>query len=89
MGDTRSIMFLEQRARVVDRQYRDSTAILTVRIGRRQMDQLLSNRGAGATMTIDGLPVHEALKQVWSNGRAPEPPRVPPHQQHWHAPTAE
>ena len=89
MGDTRSIMFLEQRARVIDRQYRDSTAILTVSIGRRQMDQLLSNRGAGAAMTIDGLPVHEALKQVWSNGRAPEPPRVPPHQQHWHAPTAE
>ncbi len=89
MGDTRSIMFLEQRARVIDRQYRESTAILTVSIGRRQMDQLLSNRGAGATMTIEGLPVHEALKQVWSNGRPPEPPRVPPHQQYWHAPTAE
>ena len=86
MGDTRSIMFLEQRARVVDRQYRDSTAILTVKIGRRQMDQLLSNRGAGGRMTIDGMPVHEAIKQVWSNGRPPEAPRVPPHQQHWHAP---
>jgi GTP-binding protein HflX len=86
MGDTRSIMFLEQRARVLDRQYHDSTAVLTVAIGRRQLDQLLSNRGAGASMTIDGLAVHDALKHIWSNGEKSLPPRVPPHHQHWHAP---
>jgi GTP-binding protein HflX len=86
MGDTRSIMFLEQRARVLDRQYHDSTAVFTVAIGRRQIAQLLANRGAGASMTIDGLPVHEALRSIWANGVAPPPQRTPPHQQHWHAP---
>jgi GTP-binding protein HflX len=86
MNDTRSIMFLEQRTRVLDRQYRDSLAIFTVRIGRRQVDQLLSNRGVGSRMTIAGMPPHEALQQVWSNGTPPAPPRMPPHLQAWHAP---
>jgi GTPase len=88
MNDTRSIMFLEKRARVLDRQYRDATAVFKVMIGRRQVDQLLANRGVGARMTIDDLPPHEALETIWSNGRAAPEPRMPPHQQHWHAPEA-
>ncbi len=86
MNDTRTIMFLEQRAQVLDREYHGSTAEFTVAIGRRQIDQLLTNRGVGAQMTIDGLPVHEALKRIWSNGNPPAPPRIPPHHQPWHAP---
>jgi hypothetical protein len=80
-------MFIEKRTKVLDRQYHDSTAVLKVRIGRRQVDQLLAGGGgAGGRMTIDGLPPHEALKTIWSNGAAAPEPRTPPHHQLWHAP---
>jgi GTP-binding protein HflX len=86
MDDSKSIMFLEQRARVLHRRYQDSRAVLTVRIGRRQVDRLLANRGVGGNMTIAGLPPHEALQRVWTNGAHAPVKRAPPHLQDWHAP---
>jgi len=80
MGDTRRIMFLEKRAQVLDRQYRDTTAVFTVRIGRRQIDQLLA-LGA-AQLTIDGMKPHEALAKHWENGKAAPLVRIPPHETH-------
>ena len=79
MGDARAINFIEQRATVLDRQYIDSTAILRVRIGRRQVDQLLAQ---GGRFTIDGMKPHEALEAHWGNGKPPVPVRVPPHERH-------
>ena len=40
IGEGKAIHFLESRADVLDRQYIDDHAILTVRIGNRQFDQL-------------------------------------------------
>jgi len=79
MGDARAINFLERRARVLDRRYEDTTAILRVRIGKRQVDQLLAQ---GGRFTIDGMRPHEALARLWGNGQTPAPPRIPPHHRH-------
>lgn len=80
MGDTRRIMFLEKRTQVLDRRYDDSTAVFTVRIGRRQMDQLLAQ--GGSSMMINGRKPHEALAQYWENGKQAVERRVPPHEKH-------
>jgi hypothetical protein len=81
MGDTKSIMFLEKRTRVLDRQYHDSTAVLTVEIGRRQVDHLLT-LGGGGRIQIDGMPPHEAIQTIWRVERPAPPVRVPPHERH-------
>jgi GTP-binding protein HflX len=80
MSDARAIMFLEKRTDVLDRQYHDSTAVLTVRIGRRQLDELLT-RG-GANLSINGLRPHDALAQLWNNGKPPAVARERPHERH-------
>lgn len=79
MGDTKAIMFLERRTPILDRQYHDSTAIFRVRIGRRQVDQLLA---LGGKFTINSARPHEALNTIWSNGATTKPVRVPPHHRH-------
>jgi len=64
MRDGRTIAFLEKRTEVLDRQYDGDEVRFTVRIGRRQVDQLLAQ---GARMTINGAPPLEAVKQVWDD----------------------
>jgi GTP-binding protein HflX len=81
MSDASRIMFIEKRMDVLDRSYHDSTAVLTVRIGRRQLDELLA-RG-GANLSINGLSPHEAIEQLWGNGRVPASPRIKPHEIHF------
>ena len=78
MGDTRSIMFLEKRAQVLDRQYHNSTAVFTMRIGRRQVEQLMA-LGA-ARITIDGMKPHEALAKYWDDIKPAPAVRIPPHE---------
>jgi hypothetical protein len=80
MGDTRGIMFLEKRTDVINREYEDSQAIFTVKIGRRQLEQLLAQ--GGAKLTIDGLRPHEAIARHWGNGKVEVPMRVPLHEKH-------
>jgi GTPase len=79
MGDARMIHLIEKRTQVLDRQYHDAQAVLRVRIGRRQVDQLLAQ---GGQFTINGLKPHEALERLWANGRSPAPQRVRPHERH-------
>jgi GTPase len=79
MGDTRSIMYLEQRTTVFDREYEDQTAIFSVSIGRRQLDQLLA---LGGGFTVNRLKPHEAIAQLWPNGEVETPTRVRPHEVH-------
>ncbi|MHC4273748.1 MAG: GTPase HflX [Planctomycetota bacterium] len=81
MSDGKTIALVEKRCEVLDRSYADGQVQLTVRIGRRQVDELLAQ---GARMRINGLEPHEALKQEWSGG-APDlggPPPVPPHERY-------
>ncbi|MCA9286263.1 MAG: GTPase HflX [Phycisphaerales bacterium] len=76
LNDDRTIDFLEKRADVLDRRYADGTVTLRVRLGRRQLEQLLSR---GTAARIDGLPAQEALRQVWDPSPVAAPLRVPPH----------
>ncbi|MHC4218545.1 MAG: GTPase HflX [Planctomycetota bacterium] len=81
MSDGRTIALIEKRCEVLDRSYDDGQVQLTVRIGRRQVDELLAQ---GARMRINGLEPHEALRREWSSAPAgPDRPRpVPPHEQY-------
>ncbi|HRP64234.1 MAG TPA: GTPase HflX [Phycisphaerales bacterium] len=76
LADARTIDFLERRAEVTQRDYRNGDAIFRVLLGRRHIDQLLAQ---GARMTINGLPALDAAKRDWPNDDAPPPVRVPPH----------
>jgi len=62
MSDGRTVALIEKRSTVLQRRYYDGMAELTVRIGRRQVDELLAQ---GARMRINGLDPHEALRQAW------------------------
>ena len=62
MSDGRTVALIEKRSTVLQRRYHDGVAELTVRIGRRQVDELLAQ---GARMRINGLDPHEALRQAW------------------------
>jgi GTP-binding protein HflX len=76
LRDGRAVAMLEQRATVLDRNYDGDHVEMRVRIGRRQMDQLLAR---GSQLTIDGVPAQEALARIWNDGADPPPSRVPPH----------
>ncbi len=79
MSDGKTVTLIEKRSTVLDRCYRDGEVEMTVRIGRRQVDELLAG---GARIRINGLGAQEALQQVWRTGESPLPsiPRpVPPH----------
>jgi GTP-binding protein HflX len=71
LSESRAIAFLEKRTEVLDRAYSADRVELTVRIGRRQIDQLLVG---GAALTVDGLAPQEAIARLW-NG---EPDDGPP-----------
>jgi hypothetical protein len=81
MSDGRTIALIEKRCEVLDRSYDDGQVHLTVRVGRRQVDELLAQ---GARMRINGLEPHEALKQEWSSGApaAGNPRPIPPHERY-------
>ncbi len=80
MSDGKTVTLIEKRGTVLSRRYRDGNVEMTVRIGRRQVDELLAG---GARIRINGMGAQEALQQEW---RIVEPPRpssagrpVPPH----------
>ena len=79
--DGKTVTLIEKRSTVLDRRYRDGEVEMTVRIGRRQVDELLAG---GARIRINGMRAQEALQQEWRIGESPQPsmPRpVPPHKQ--------
>ncbi|MEE8130091.1 MAG: GTPase HflX [Vicinamibacterales bacterium] len=62
MSDGRSVALIEKRSTVLERRYHDGEAEFTVRIGQRQVNELLAQ---GARIRINGLDPHEALQQQW------------------------
>jgi len=62
LSESKAIDFLEKRTEVLGRSYTDQTLVLTTRVGRRHIDQLLAQ---GASFTIDGLPAKDALAKKW------------------------
>ncbi len=60
----KSMQFLERRAYVLDREYTNDDVTMTVRLGRRQLDQL---RAMGEATAIDGQPLKApAETRGWS-----------------------
>jgi GTP-binding protein HflX len=66
LKEGRALHFLERRAEIDDRRYSDASVVMSVRIGRRQIEQLLAQ---GASFTIDGQPPREVLSS-WNGGAA-------------------
>ena len=95
LNDSKTMAFLEQRTTVLSRDYNNGTATLRVRIGQRQVQQLLAR---GASFTINGQPPTEGLRKTWDiKGRTrtradafadPDtevaPLGTPPHERLWH-----
>jgi GTP-binding protein HflX len=79
LAQSRAVDFIETRAAVSDRRYSDGFVHLTARIGRRQVEQLLT---LGADCTIDGRPAQEALRELWALEKEAPERRVPPHLGH-------
>jgi GTPase len=77
LADGRTIDFLEKRTPVLDRHYENGAVVMRVRLGRRQVDQLLSH---GARIEIDGRPIREALATIWDPPPPPRARRIPPHE---------
>jgi GTP-binding protein HflX len=81
LSEARAIDFLEKRTEVVARDYRDDSVAMQVRIGRRQVDQMLVHCPAAR---IDGRPALEGVQSAWSEdgawASASSPDRVPPHE---------
>lgn len=94
LNDSKTMAFLEQRTTVLSRDYNNGSATLRVRIGQRQVQQLLAR---GASFTINGQPPTEGLRKTWDiKGRTRtradafadpdtevEPLGTPPHERQW------
>jgi GTP-binding protein HflX len=76
IGESRAISFLETRAaEVIDRSYENGRARFTVRIGRRHLDQLLTQ---GAAIRIDDDDPAAAIARLWPDPASSAPPDGPP-----------
>ncbi|MHC5023053.1 MAG: GTPase HflX [Planctomycetota bacterium] len=84
LREARAIDFLENRAEVLDRHYHNQSVDLSVRIGRRQVEQLLAR---GTAMTIDGQSPLEALRAAWPDETpVAAAPLSPPHVRYFEPP---
>ena len=80
MADSRLVDYLEKRTEVLSRDWTETTAVYGVRIGRRQVEQLLAR---GSVFTLDGIPCTEALERLWPTPEVERDRPVPPHQRVW------
>ena len=77
LRDARTVDFLEKRCPVQARDYLDSSVTLTVEIGRRQVDQLLSR---GARFEIEGMPANDFVRTAWDPPAVRPDRGLPPHE---------
>ncbi len=77
LRDGRAVDFLEARAKVTDRQYSETSAILTVSLARRHIEQLIA---MGSRFLLNGLPVHEGIRQLWPPKEQAQVVRARPHE---------
>lgn len=61
---SKAIDFIEKRTEVLEREWKDDRSLYTIRIGHRQLEQVLSHE---KDLLIDGQPAKEALVQLWHN----------------------
>jgi 50S ribosomal subunit-associated GTPase HflX len=77
LRDARTVDFLEKRCPVQARDYLDASVTLTVEIGRRQVDQLLSR---GARFEIEGVPANDFVRTRWDPAPMRPDRGAPPHE---------
>lgn len=77
LRDGRAVDYLESRATVTHRDYDETSAIITVTLARRHVEHLVCT---GSRFTINDLPVHEALAQLWPCAVEVVVQRIPPHE---------
>ncbi len=65
---SKAIDFIEKRTVVVDREWEDDRSLYKIKIGHRQLEQVLSRE---KDLLIDGMPAKEALDQLWSSPSKP------------------
>ena len=80
MSDSRLVDYLEKRTDVLSRDWTETTAVYGIRIGRRQVEQLLAR---GSVFTLDGIPSGEALDRLWPAPHVEKHRPVPPHRRAW------
>ncbi len=81
LRDARVIDYLEKRAEVLGRAYLNGSVRMTVRIGARQVDQLLAH---GAGLEVNGCTEVEAIRAIWRDDPGDGGPGRgdPPHLRH-------
>ncbi|MCH2133364.1 MAG: GTPase HflX [Phycisphaerales bacterium] len=62
LANGRTVDFIERRTEILDRDYEDDRGRYRVRIGRRQIEQLLAR---GGEAMIDGAPLREAIETLF------------------------
>ena len=62
LSDGRAVSFLERRSTILNRRYGDDVLVVQVRIGRRQVDELLAQ---ATSVRIDGGDPHDAIRVAW------------------------
>lgn len=80
MSDGRLADFLEKRTEVLERDWTERTIRYRIRIGRRQVEQLLSR---GSEFTLGGVPAGDALGTLWPTPVRPTRSGPPPHERDW------
>lgn len=77
---SKAVNFIEKRAEVLHREWKDNRSIFRIKIGRRQIEQLLSEE---PDLLLDGRRATDVLETIWSS-----PPstgtccHLPPHRFH-------
>ena len=64
---SKAIDFIEKRTEIISREWEDDRSLYKIRIGHRQLEQLLSHE---KDLLIDGRPVRETIVRLWPS--APE-----------------
>jgi hypothetical protein len=80
MSDGRLADFLEKRTEVLDRSWTETNIVYRVRVGQRQVEQLLAR---GSSFTLDGVPGSEAVQALWPVPQERKLPLIPPHAREW------
>jgi len=76
MSDSRLTDYLEKRTEVLLRDWTEDSSVYTVRIGKRQVEQLLAR---GSRFLLDGVAASEALPRLWPEEVVSSEPQLPPH----------
>jgi 50S ribosomal subunit-associated GTPase HflX len=59
---SKAIDFIEKRTEIISREWEDDRSLYKIRIGHRQLEQLLSHE---KDLLIDGKPVRETIERLW------------------------